>query len=607
MDTFLFFLFVAVLLGWLLVEHEGDFTISPDFDFAASPHISSPPASASPPGSRPPSSPQIPDPSSPPLNRRLRRQLSRSTNSASSATPLPPTFLSPAASAFAVSTPVVLAKDKDDTFVDVSWEERFGCMRRVLDPVKGWEWKALAPEKLDEIRSLAVKGMGPWCDPRRRAGAVPVVDPAGRGPFSKAPAPVPARPAPVPAPVVSRPPLVVVAAPVSRPPPPPRTRSVLDMLAGIPKVPYGPGGPVFEPVLAGSMPLAAYATGNAAAAESLGQLAPAGVSVGYVPSMAAPPPRFAAPPPPPPPQSSVTLPPPPPPSFSAPAFVPPPPPAIVPPPPPAIVPPPLPATLPPPPAVAPPTFAFAAAAAAPSPAPTSNKRSAASEAPLYDASGLRSATTTSSSRPSARPSTGVRPSTGGRPGRRPLPRPAPPTTVHLSTTSARTAAQVDAESLAQTPATMHPPIPSLASLFAFDNNDDLNVPPYVPGWPLSSFSEKLADRKVHLRDVINVVRWQFGSGMLQPAGGSAAVGALVGALERVNAVVEGVVAYKGVGEWETFHEGGVKAWGRAIRYAKRELVDVYGGAMAQQLSADQVGKLGAALKKGEQYFGGKEV
>lgn len=221
--------------------------------------------------------------------------------------------------------------------------------------------------------------------------------------------------------------------------------------------------------------------------------------------------------------------------------------------------------------------------------------SAGAEAPLYDPSGRRAVLTTTIPRPPPR--------TGARAGRRPVaPRPA------AAATAAKpmlTAEQVDARSLAETPADLDIPITDIASLFAFNNAESLSMTRYVPGWPLASFSDLLGVRKNDLRDLVNVLRWQLGSDMSQPAGGSPALSCLVDALDKVSEVVEGFVGYAGQKTWDDYHHGGVRSWARAVRYAKAQLVDVHGVAMAQQMPAEGLDRLSDALIKAEDYFGGK--
>ncbi|KAH9881012.1 hypothetical protein J1614_001505 [Plenodomus biglobosus] len=583
MEAFLLYLFLFVLLGWFLVEHDINLTIPADFDFEAGPQAPPPAASASTPRSP---SPHVPNPPSPHLNRRLRRQLARSTNPASSAPPLPPTFLSPVASAFAVGTPVVLAKDKDDTFVDVAWEERFGVMRRVLDPIKGWEWKAKAPEELEGMRALAEKGMGPWCDPRRRPDAVPVIDPAaGRGPSRKVSAPARAPPAPVvsrPPPPPPPPPVVAAAAPV----PPPPTRTVAEILAGIPSLSFAPAVPVYQPLPTGRMPLAASFPSYALAPGALGSLPSTVSSVGYAPAMAPCPPPVAAAAPPPPQWAS----PPPPPQWA------PPPPALhwAPPPPPQQQ------------QQQQQQQQFAATAPPPPPPPSAATEPQPEAARLHDPFGRRATTTTTSTSTTSRAST----RSGGvsRNGRRPAPRPsAPPSSLAPapSSRSLLSAAEVDARSLAEKPGDLDIPITDLDSLFAFDNSESTELPTYVPGWPLASFSDMLGVRKSDLRDLVNVLRWQLGSGTAQPPAGSPAMSCLISALERTNVVVEAFVAHGGKKAWDNYHHGGVRSWARALRYAKAQLVDQFGPLMVQQMPADKLERLSSAMIKAEQLFGGK--
>ncbi|KAI8938632.1 hypothetical protein NX059_004504 [Plenodomus lindquistii] len=426
MDTALFFLFLVVLLGWYLVETD---TISfpSDFDFdaaAAGPQTTSPPSSASasaagphtpPPSSRAPSR----SPTPPPPNRRTRRQRSRASNPAP---PSAPTFLSPAASPFAVSTPVVSINNRCDTFINVAWEERFGSMVRVCDPIKGWEWRAKAPEVLENMLAQADKGMGPLCDPRRRVGAVPIVDPAPRVKRSSvlslsSSSSVPVSRAPI------SPPPVPVSPPA--PAPPVDNRTVLEMLAGIPKLSFPAALPAQQSWSPGGMALAPSATGHALAGYHSSMAAPQQQQQQQQQQYWAPPPPppqqvFAAPPPPP---QQFSAPPPPPPStfFSAPAFAPPPmaPPSAfssV-----AAAPPPPPVT-----AAGQPSASFSfptGPAFPPKPAP-SPRRTAATAAPLYDADGSRAPVSAAPVKSVAsRSSAANANANAGRVGRKPVPRP----------------------------------------------------------------------------------------------------------------------------------------------------------------------------------------
>lgn len=639
-DTFLFFAFIGALLAWLFIESEIPITLASTMD-KANPRL--PPGSFSSPVT-PSGSPAPGTSPSSRLPRRIRRQLSRSAKLASpdmpppSAPPLPPVFLSPSVAAFAVNTPVVRINDKDDTVLDVQREEQFGCMERVLDPILGWKWKALAPSVLEERRKQrelddrveafladvgACVGAGTDDSPdsSSRPGLVPAVS---------VHAPVPSRRlAPPPSPVVlskdtrtvaemlaciPRPPFPLAAYRVSEPP---AYEKLSTSYAGVPLTPYARGQVSTVGLLAGDSTPSMASSWIPASFPSLPDVAPmaAGQSTVGVP-MPIPLPssvpavmsneerlrlakekaramvlanqakKMNAPLPP---QSllavapvaagqpTVGVPtslPSAPAGPVAPVFS-----AI-----PAVAPvaasqPTVPSVLPPAPAGPVADFFFASSGTA---GPSQTSRNSRGRI-------TRPTTTTTTSGAKRR----VAPSANDGSTDSKLVSQLAPSMISME--------KLDTRWLT-TSLTLTVP-----ELFDYHLDEDLTISSYTPGWPLKEFGVVLLRKSEFFREVVNHVRWQFQSGRSQPAGGSRALVGLINCMEGANRVVEGFLQYEKVGQkgWDETTEQRFRGWARALRYAKKYWMEEYADKIGQQLDATQVARLNAAMSKSEQYFGPK--
>ncbi|KAH7392213.1 hypothetical protein DE146DRAFT_133614 [Phaeosphaeria sp. MPI-PUGE-AT-0046c] len=141
METFLFFLAIFTLLGFVACE------------------LSDPLTPISSPAAGPPSPPSFQEAGPP---RRIRRALARSRSQSPSRSPSPPfpVFLSSSAAPFATSTPVLAAwrrnPDRKPLFLDEAEEVKHGRMYRDLDPVLGWRWRAY-PKGTYEARSQQLR------------------------------------------------------------------------------------------------------------------------------------------------------------------------------------------------------------------------------------------------------------------------------------------------------------------------------------------------------------------------------------------------------------------------------------------------------------------